>query len=176
MTSSILYPQCEDIDIMVILGEPLFPDSEYYVLSCLFLRNHSLENWDWRNSNELFQHMKQLLPKGGYETARTGGSLGLCVKNDELRKFLYMKGSFPRHRSCCRFVLVNTPSRCGVLCFYCTRKTKKYTSWFYNTPRIGGHMRINAQSTVEFPFFTVFPECRIQTALILLYFNKKLCL
>ena len=46
MTSSILYPQHDDVDIMVILGEPLQEESEYYVLACLFLKNHSWAHYD----------------------------------------------------------------------------------------------------------------------------------
>ena len=171
--STICYPQSLDIDILVILGEPLLDESEYYMLAGLFLRNHCLEHWDWRNSNELFDHMKKMLPKHGFETARTGGSLGLCLKNSDMRSFLYKKGIFPRHRTSCRFILVNTVSKCGVLCYYCTKKTKEYTCWFYHTPRVGGHVSISLQSTMQFPFFGLFPECRIQTAIIIMYFNTK---
>ena len=153
MCSSILYPQCEDIDVLVILGEPLLPTSDYYVLACLFLRKHSLEGWDWTESHLLFNHLKSLLPKGGYETARTGGALGLCMKTDETRTFIYRKGSFPRHRSSCRLVIMNSVSRCGVMCFYCTKKTKEYTCWFYPTPRIGRHVKINDRTTRQYPFF-----------------------
>ena len=174
LTSSILHPHNSDIDIMVILGEPLLPKAEYYVLACLFLKNHSLQTVSLgRNSHELFNHIKNLLPKGGYETARSGGALGLCHKRDEIRTFIYKRGSFPRKRTCCRLILVNTVSRCGVLCYYCKKKTNEYTCWFYNTPRIGGHVKLELKSTNEFPIFGVFPECRIQTAIILVYFNKK---
>ena len=89
--SKICYPQYLDIDILVILVEPLLDESEYYMLEGLFLHNHCLENWDWRNSNELFDDMNKMLPKHGFKTARTGGSLGLCFNNSDMRSFLYKK-------------------------------------------------------------------------------------
>ena len=174
MTSSILHPQHEDIDIMVILGEPMQPEAEYYVLSCLFLKNHSLQRLDFvKDSSALFEHIHKLLPKQGYETSRTGGALGYCEKNNDVRNFIYRKGSFPRQRSCCRFILVNTVSKCGVLCYYCRKKDKEYTCWFYNTPRVGGHLKLDENSPIEYPILGVLPECRFQTAILLLYFNSK---
>ena len=52
-------------------------------------------------------------------------------------------------------------------------KTKAYTWWFYNTPRVGGHLQINPDTAVTYPLFTAFPECRIQTALILVFYNSQ---
>ena len=94
--SSVCYPSSTDVDILVILGEPIFEEAEYYVLAALFLKNHILSNFDHSKNNQLFDHLRNLLPKMGYETARTGGALGLCLKSAYVRKSLYMKGRFPR--------------------------------------------------------------------------------
>ena len=173
ISSSILSPESEEIDVFAILGEPWEPKADYYLLACLFIKTHSLQNWDWSDSHLLFNEIKGMLPKNGYETARTGGSLGVCLKNNETRQFIYRKGSFPRKRSACRFIIVNTLARCGVLCYYCSKSNHQYVGWFYNTPRIGGHVKIELLTATEYPFFTVFPECRVQTALMILYFNMK---
>ena len=154
--TSVCYQSSADVDILVILGEPTYKESEYYVLASMFLKNHSLSDFDHNSNSELFEHLMSLLPKRGYETTRTGGALGLCLKNEDTRKFIYKKGTFPRHRSTCRSILVNCASMCGVMCYYCRKHTKEYTGWFYHTPRVGGHTMISWNTAVEYPIFQLF--------------------
>eukprot|EP00957_Ditylum_brightwellii_P018762 1410525-Ditylum_brightwellii.AAC.1 len=44
-------------------------------------------------------------------------------------------------------------------------------TWFYNTPKVGGHQRLSNNHLFKCLVLTEFPACRVETAAILKYQN-----
>jgi hypothetical protein len=162
-------------DILFELGAPKNVKGDLHLIAATFLSNHGLEKFEDMDFESLYKSILVRAGKQGFEASRSGGSQGMCYKQSiSYLKHTQRPGSWPRHSSAVRKIIVNSPSRCGYYGIYLRTTTAKTACWFYNTPQIGGHQKLKPKQVEAFPLLASFPDCRFVTAQVLRY--RNLCL
>mmetsp|Transcript_23622 Transcript_23622/g.34712 ORF Transcript_23622/g.34712 Transcript_23622/m.34712 type:complete len:561 (+) Transcript_23622:138-1820(+) len=161
-------------DSYAILGEPHNPKAAFHLIQMSFPKKSQIFPLISDNMDGLFTNLLRRSGKKGIEASRSGGSQGTCDFNDLVKKHLKNPGSFPRHSSGMLIIVLNSKNRCGYFGIYCCPYTPEVTlkTWFYNTPRLGGHQKLRDCQLDRFPVLTHFPTCRVETAQLLMHRNS----
>jgi hypothetical protein len=128
-------------DCYAILGEPINCTATYHLLQMTFTKTSSDRLFSLQYSTELFNNLIKRAGKNGFEASRSGGSQGECTFNNLMKKHLSLPGCFPRHANGMLIIILNSPQKCGYFGIYSSPyyEDGRLITWFYNTPRIGGH-------------------------------------
>lgn len=114
----------------------------------------------------LFRELTHLLPKGGHEAMRQGGSSGESAVNANLFKFLATNTSFPRKAQ--RVKLIQRQlgwDAIYVKPYHPIRKAIKFSR--YCQPQPGGSFHLPPKLLLKYPVLLEFVQLKIYTAQIL---------
>jgi len=166
----------EGYDCYGILGEPYNSDAYYHLIQLSFHGKSDLLPMIREDMDSLYNDLLKRAGNKGLEASRTGGSQGFCTNNKLFKDHLRRAGSFPRNANAMVIIILNSKRRCGYFGVYSCpyEQDGRVKTWFYNTPRVGGHQKLLHRQLQKFPFLTQFPSCRVETAQLLHHRNNTM--
>ena len=127
----------------------------------------------------LYEDIQPLLPRGGFEAHRFGGSSGRGALTPEVFQFIHHPAALPRAAFGCKFIIAED----GLHCIYNpTKKAKKKEGRStsqgavkvkYSQPQRGGAFLCPRWLVDKYPDFYQFAEIKLQTALLLKAINDR---
>lgn len=156
-------------DVLFVAVRPTNPNADCHLGAALFATFPLPELDGEKLLNDLLPHAG----KQGLEVARTGGALGRCdPESKDFRKFLSKAGSCLGCKASL-MIVVNSGGRLGFYCIYVTPYKKQRTvSYWYNTPRVGGHQMLKEDHLRKHKILREFPWPRVLTAILLEQYNR----
>jgi hypothetical protein len=155
----------KSLDVQLILGEPVNEAADYHVLNMrLFTFRCGFSDFEG-----LFRDMVSILPKGGYEAHRSGGSLGRPMVDKDFFDFIHVPGVLPRKAGSTKILLRDTKTKKGFEVFWISARCKEPTvkSFFYYPPKLGGHRCLPSKFILKYDALLKFAESRVYAAMIL---------
>ena len=162
-------------DILTFICKPKLMTSDLHLGMQLFFKSHQkvtnnviCDDLLDGNNNLLLQTNKK-----GIEVTRSGGALGRCNPSDiTFQKFMKRQGVFPRIKSACLIIVVNSTTKCGFYCIYISPyKQNNSVIYWYNTPKPGGHLMLKDHHLKTFPLLSRFPWCHVKSAILCYQYN-----
>jgi hypothetical protein len=159
-----------DIGITLLIGESGNGICDH-LLDARWHNIEAFQNLSKANDIELYHDCKKLLPRGGYEAHRSGGSSGVTKVNKEFFNFIHQAGNFPRQGSGIKFIQRNTKwEALYIKTDSDEREAKFYPN--YTQPQHGGSFKLPTAVLKQYSCLQEFMELKIYTALILQELNK----
>jgi hypothetical protein len=169
----------DDVDVACVTMGPVTANGEAHLVAACYKPSSGVFPDDFDFASVGDELLTSLLPRAGVrglEASRSGGALGRCdPKSEDFEAFMKRRGKIPRVGKAAVVVVINSPSRCGVL-FSCYQETKekgkRVVSCWHNTPRAGGNQTLLDRHVREHRVLQKFPWCRVVSAILCIQLNK----
>ena len=145
-----------DVDVLIVAGAC---GGGEMLLLAMIMRNTNPLNY---YGGTLFSNLIRALPRSGREVKRTGGSSGICRKDDDFYAFLHTHGCFPRVSGGVIFLPITPTDRHYATTWRCLYMSpyQPYCSSLvtvdYTPPVQGGKFKISQHLLKAFPKFIDF--------------------
>ena len=159
----------DQTDITIITGAFWNDPQSQLLLLMRFHRLNPLEYLSPANIQELYQNVKKLCGKHGFEYKRTGGRSGRVQVTKEFLQFMNNRGTFPRSASSVKVV-----QNCNQMqwdCYYIGVDDAKVKKVSYCNIKSGGSFRMPAEMMSKYGFLQEFLAAKSKAALLLYEIN-----
>jgi hypothetical protein len=159
------------LDITFLIGVTNRRDS--HLLLARWHHVNEFVNFTKMQSVHLYDEIIKLLPHGGFETQRKGGSLGKTEVNRNIFQFLHFPGNFPRKGIEVKMIRESTR---WTAIYIATKRPKRTAVLYgqYTQPQIGGSFNLPSCMLKTFPILSKFMEIKISTTLLLDELNQHI--
>lgn len=158
-----------DCDLTLLVGTTKTPQSHV-----LRLRWHNVTAAACMQDGKamaLHQALSKLLPKGGFEAIRRGGSSGATELNAHFFKFLHHNSNFPRRGNGVK--LIRRTFGWDTLYVKPWHPRREVVSFGrYSQPQPGGSFHLPRELLLKFPVLSEFIKLKIYTAQVLEVLNR----
>lgn len=161
-----------DTDVTILTGE-FWDDPGYNVL--LLMRFHNVDpSSEMPNAQviKLYNVLKKMMGKGGYEHRRIGGSSGKVEYSSDFFNFVQVSKNntnYPRFHKSMKFL--NLPGNLKIDTYYIGTKEHEVKKTFSCNIKKGGQFMMPPSVMEDFPFLQDFLATKAKSALILYQIN-----
>jgi hypothetical protein len=163
----------KDAPVELIIGKIDNSDRQH-LLNAMWHNIDSIQKMSTNEQIKLFNDLKKLLRRGGYEANRRNSG-GYTKLNSHFKKFLKHPGNLPRRLVGVKiikllkewqFLYVKTGSQLN------EDGTRQIGVWKYTQPQPGGYFSLPAYLFRDYPFLYDFVRCKVETALVIDVLNR----